>query len=122
MFCNSCERLFDEPIDTSYVDTHYSHGTRYSSHGGLECPYCGDSDIEDSVSCYICGEDSRSGICKYCLKEQANYDNALLISIETNDTTIITSSNASEYCLEDSDWFIEWLKDRAERGLIWHID
>lgn len=121
MFCNNCNEFFDNANDTSYVDTHYSHGIRYSYHGGLECPYCGDSDIEDSVNCYICDEPSIDGICRSCLKEQANYDNALLISIETNDNTIITRSNASEYCLKDKDWFIEWLKERAERGLIWHI-
>lgn len=118
MYCNNCSKFFNEPNDTSYVDTHYSHGIRYSSHGGLECPHCGDSDLQDSESCYICGEDSRNGICKSCLSEQANYDNALLISIENNDTTIITSSNASNYCLDDKEWFIDWLKKRVEKGLL----
>lgn len=74
MICNNCGQFFDEHDIAHYTE---DYGETFSA-----CPYCGSSDIGDSLTCEICGEEFdadelRDGFCLTCLWEAIDYDVAL---------------------------------------------
>lgn len=113
--CNNCDEVFDEPVDTYCEETYYSHGLKTVEIGGLACPFCESGDFQESIDCVFCGNESKEGVCEKCLQKQANLENALLINKEINDIEItITNENAQEYCLEDTNWFVDWLVEKEK--------
>lgn len=74
MICNNCGLTFD-PADISTYQEDY--GEFFHA-----CPNCGSSDIEETESCELCGEEFRdgelrSGFCLDCLWNEIDHETAL---------------------------------------------
>lgn len=74
MICNNCGATFD-PADISTYQEDY--GELFHA-----CPNCGSSDIEETESCELCGEELRcdelrSGFCLDCLWNAIDHETAL---------------------------------------------
>ena len=78
MKCNECGTVFDMP---DRIRENMGECFGFPAYEDRDvCPYCQSEDIEESIACKVCGEESEYEICEKCIKELSTDEKVLKYS------------------------------------------